>query len=128
MRNFILALLSGILLAMAWPTYGFPLLLFFAFVPLLYAEYKIRLSKTSNKKWKILGLSYLSFFLWNLFTTYWLYFSTAFGGAFAVAMNSLFMALVFLIYHIVAKRSTFRAGSAFLICFWICFEYLHLNW
>lgn len=128
MKNFLYALFSGALLALAWPTYGFPLLLFFAFVPLLYAEFRIRNSSIKHKKLRILGLSYISFFIWNLFTTYWLYFSTPFGGSFAVLVNSLLMAFVFLIYHVVAKRADFRASSAFLICIWIVFERLHLSW
>jgi len=128
MKNLLYALLSGILLALAWPTYGFPALLFFAFVPLLYAEFKIRNSQTKYSKTKILGLSYLSFFIWNLITTYWLSYSTPFGGSFAVLMNSLLMALVFLLYHIVAKRSDFKAASAFLISIWIVFEKIHLSW
>ncbi|MBZ9631996.1 apolipoprotein N-acyltransferase [Salegentibacter sp. LM13S] len=128
MKNFLYAISSGLLLALAWPTYGFPLLLFFAFVPLLYAEFKVRNSKKKYIKWKVFGLAYLSFFLWNLITTYWLYFSTAFGGAFAVLVNSLLMALVFLLYHIVAKRTGFSAASAFLISIWMVFEKLHLAW
>ena len=128
MKNLLYAILSGFLLAFAWPTYGFPLLLFFAFVPLLYLEYKLRITSIKFLKLKVLGYGYLSFFLWNLITTYWLYFSTPFGGAFAVLVNSLIMALVFLLYHIVAKRTNFKAASAFLICIWIVFEKLHLNW
>ncbi|WP_424494741.1 apolipoprotein N-acyltransferase [Salinimicrobium sp. GXAS 041] len=128
MKYIFYALLSGILLALGWPTYGFPLLLFFAFVPLLYAEAHIRLDQVHNRKWKIFGLSYLSFFIWNLVTTYWLYYSTAFGGIFAILANSLLMSLVFLIYHLVAKRTYFGAASTFLVSLWIVFEYLHLNW
>jgi len=128
MKNLLYAILSGLLLAFAWPTYGFPLLLFFAFVPLLFAEFKIRNSGLKFIKWKIFGLAYLSFFLWNLITTYWLYFSTAFGGVFAISVNSLLMALVFLLYHIVAKRTGFSAASAFLISIWMVFEKLHLSW
>ncbi len=128
MKHFLYALLSGILLALAWPTYGFPLLLFFAFVPLLFAEYNIRMKQAHNRKWKILGLSYLSFFIWNLITTYWLYFSTPFGGIFAITVNSLLMSLVFLLFHVVAKRVNFSASASFLISIWIAFEYLHLNW
>lgn len=128
MKNFFFALLSGMLLALSWPTYGLPILLFIAFVPLLYAEYSLRMKEVSFIKLKLLGLSYLSFFIWNLITTYWLYFSTPFGGAFAVLVNSLLMSVVFIIYHIVAKRVDFRAGATFFICIWMAFEYLHLNW
>ncbi|NJW54027.1 apolipoprotein N-acyltransferase [Salinimicrobium oceani] len=128
MKNFLYALLSGVLLALAWPTYGIPLLLFFAFVPLLYAENKIRIKDVKYRKWKVFGLSYLSFIIWNLITTYWLYFSTPFGGIFAITVNSLLMSVVFLLFHMVAKRVNFKASSSFLISFWIAFEYLHLNW
>lgn len=128
MKNLFYAILSGLLLALAWPTYGFPVLLFFGFVPILYLEYKLRSSNAQFFKLKVLGYSYISFVIWNLITTYWLYFSTPFGGAFAILVNSLLMALVFLLYHIVAKRTNFKASSAFLICLWIVFEKLHLNW
>ncbi len=128
MKNFLYALLSGMLLALAWPTYGFPLLLFFAFVPLLYAEFKVRNSQRKLRGWRVFGLSYLSFFIWNLITTYWIYFSTPFGGAFAILVNSLLMALVFQLYHFVAGRSGFSAASAFLVSIWMVFEKIHLTW
>ena len=128
MKNLVLAILSGILLAVSWPTYGFPLFIFFAFIPLLLAEFRIRNYSDKWNKLKVFGVSYLSFFIWNLITTYWIYFSTPFGGAFAILANSLLMSLVFLLYHIVAKRTGFTAGSAFLICIWMVFEKIHLNW
>ena len=128
MKNLIYAVSSGLLLALAWPTYGFPLLLFFAFVPLLYAEFKVRNSGENYIKWKVFGLAYLSFFLWNLITTYWIYFSTPFGGAFAILVNSLLMALVSMLYHIVAKRTGFSAAAAFLVSIWMVFEKIHLAW
>ncbi len=128
MKNLLYAILSGFLLALAWPTYGFPLLIFFAFVPLLYAEFNLRNFSTKHTKLKILGHAYLTFFIWNLITTYWLYYSTLFGAAFAILVNSLLMALVFLLYHIVAKRTNFKGAAAFLISIWIVFEKLHLNW
>lgn len=128
MKNLLYALLTGILLALAWPTYGFPLLLFVAFVPLLYTEFKVRNSQKKYIKLRILGLSYLSFFLWNIITTYWLYYSTLFGAAFAILVNSLLMALIFLLYHVVAKRTDFKAAAGFFISIWIVFEKLHLSW
>jgi apolipoprotein N-acyltransferase len=127
MKNILLALTSGLLLAAGWPTYGFPLLLFFAFVPLLFAEFNLR-KKTEKIGFKIFGLAYLTFFIWNIITTYWLYFSTPFGMWFAVLANSFLMALVFFIYHKIAKKLNFTAGATFLTTLWICFEKLHLNW
>src|SRR5690606_3257334 len=122
------ALLSGILLALAWPTYGFPLLIFFAFVPLLFAEFRLRNSGGKYIKLKVLGHAYLSFVIWNLITTYWLSYSTVFGGSFAVLVNSVLMAGIVLLYHVVAKRTNFRVSTAFLISIWIVFDKLHLDW
>ncbi len=124
MKNFLLALLSGLLLAFAWPTYGFPLLLFFGFVPLLFAESQLR----NENSWKIFGLAYLSFFLFNIITTSWLYYSTAFGMWFAVLVNSLLMTLVFLIYHKIARKINFTGAAIFFISLWMSFEKMHLNW
>ena len=47
----------------------------------------------------------------------------------AVAFNSLFMAICFNIYHI-TKRVLYSDKQAYyiLIFYWICFEYLHLDW
>ena len=128
MKNILYALLSGILFALSWPTYGFPLFIFFAFIPLLLAEFNIRNHSKSRVKLKVFGVAYLSFFIWNLITTYWIYFSTPFGGAFAILANSLLMSLVFLLYHIVAKRTGFSAASAFLVSIWMVFERVHLSW
>ncbi|MEO9503590.1 apolipoprotein N-acyltransferase [Nonlabens ulvanivorans] len=126
--SILLALLSGILLWLGWPTYGFPLLLFGAFVPLLFAELHIRKSELRFKGWRVLGLSYLSFFIWNISTTWWLYLATGFGMWFAVLVNSLLMALVFLCYHKFARKVSQGAAFTFLSCLWISFEYMHLQW
>ena len=126
MKNVVFAILTGLLLAISWPTYGFPLFLFFGFVPLLVVEYQIRNSKRSALK--ILGLSYLAFFTWNMITTWWIYNSSAFGMWVAELVNSLLMSLVFLLYHIVAKRTKFTISAVFLASIWMGFEYFHLQW
>ncbi|QYA23999.1 apolipoprotein N-acyltransferase [Gramella sp. MT6] len=128
MKNILFAILSGILFAISWPTYGFALFIFFAFVPLLFSEFQIRNSSSKWIKLKVFGHAYLSFFIWNLITTYWIYFSTPFGGVFAILANSLLMSTVFLLYHIVATRTGFSAASAFFISVWMIFEKIHLNW
>ncbi|AVR43806.1 apolipoprotein N-acyltransferase [Christiangramia fulva] len=128
MKNLFYAIITGFLLAIAWPTYGFPLFIFSAFVPLLLAEFNIRNHSKNWVKTKVFGTAYLSFFIWNLITTYWIYFSTPFGGAFAIIVNSLLMSIVFLIYHIVAKRTGFSAAASFLVSIWMVFEKIHLTW
>ncbi|MFD2916246.1 apolipoprotein N-acyltransferase [Psychroserpens luteus] len=128
MNKLLLSLLSGIILALAWPTYGFPLLLFFAFVPLLLAEHQLRLSDVKRKGLKVFGLSYLTFLIWNAITTSWLRFADPFGAGFAVFVNSALMALIFLLYHKFAKRQSANRSLLFLVVLWISFEKLHLIW
>ncbi len=119
--------LSGLLFALSWPTYGFPLLVFFAFIPLLIAEKKLR-ENGEKVKFKILFLSYLSFVIWNGVTTWWLYYASGFGMLFAVLVNSLLMSILFLLYHIVSRRLSQKWSLIFLICLWLSFEKFHLIW
>lgn len=128
MRYLLLALASGLLLSFGWPTWGFPLLLFVGFVPLLIAEREIRISTKKRKGWRVLLFAYIAFLTWNIIKTNWLWFSSEFGAIFAITVNSLLMALVFLLYHHFAKRTTFFISTVFLTSLWICFEKMHLNW
>ncbi len=126
-RPLLLSAISGFLLAMAWPTYGFPLFIFIAFVPLLFAEENLRASGKSVKA-KVLANAYLCFLLWNLITTWWLFFASAVGMLFAVLVNSLLMALLFLLYHVVRKKSSLNISLLFFASLWISFEKFHLFW
>jgi apolipoprotein N-acyltransferase len=125
----LLAVLSGVLLWLSWPARGFPLLLFIAFVPLLFIEDYITRNKLNFSKASLFLYSWLAFLIWNLLSTWWIYNSTLFGAVAAVIFNALFMAIVFHLYHMI-RRNLFkgRKGYYVLIFFWITFEYLHLDW
>ena len=127
-RNLLLAILSGLLLGFSWPTYGFALLLFMGFVPLLLLEYNFRKQNINKGGLKLFGLTFLAFFIFNAITTWWLWYATAFGMSFAFIENSLLMTLVFFTYHKVALKTTQKKALFFLIVFWISFEKFHLNW
>ena len=127
-KNYLYALLSGLILGISWPTYGIPLFLFVGFVPLLLAERQVRLQYEKKTKRKVFLLAYIAFVTWNSITTWWLWYSTAFGMFFAILVNSLLMALVFLLYHVVAKRLPQKWHLWFLPVVWIAFEKFHLNW
>ncbi len=122
-----LAILSGLLLACSWPTYGSPLLIFFAFIPLLFAEKLLRESYYKVKL-KVFCSAYIAFVTWNAITTWWLYYASDFGMFFAVLVNALLMSLLFLAYHVVSKRISTQWSLLFLVCLWISFEKFHLNW
>jgi apolipoprotein N-acyltransferase len=127
MKNLLLSVLSGILLAISWPTYGFPIFIFAAFVPLLFVERNIR-TTYQNTKWRFFGYSFLTFLFWNLIATGWLYYASFFGMLFANLVNTLLMSLVMLFYHISAKRLSQKLSLVFLSSLWMSFEYLHLHW
>ncbi len=123
-----LSVLSGLLLSLSWPTYGFAGLVFIGFVPLLLVFNRLRLESPKRLLLRSFGLAYLGFFTFNIITTFWLYYSTAFGMWFAVLVNSALMALLFLAYQFIAKRTSHRNSLVFLVALWIGFEQLHLNW
>ncbi len=126
---FLLSLISGVILSLGWPMDGFPFLLFFGFVPLLFIEDKIQSNPGDYHKFTILKFAYLAFFVWNSLTTWWIWNSTIFGAIMAVVLNSLFMAVVFWLFHLARRSFLNRNHSIFLlIFFWIAFEYLHLDW
>ena len=127
MKNLFLAILSGILFSISWTTYGFPIFIFVAFVPLLLVEKNIR-TTYKNTKWRVFGYAFLAFLIWNFITTGWLYYADLFGMLFANLVNTLLMSLVFLMYHIFAKRFSQKWSLIFLISLWLSFEYLHLHW
>lgn len=124
-KNLFLAILSGILFSIGWPTYGFPLFLFFAFVPLLLIEEDFYQNK--HKK-RFFCYVYLAFFIWNLTKTWWILNSTVVGGVFAVVVNSLLMTFTFCLFHFVRKRLPDSMALPFFVAMWISFEKFHLNW
>ncbi len=126
--NLLLAFAGGILLSAAWPTYGYALLIFIAFVPLLVMEENIRLQEGKHKGFRLFVTAYLAFFIWNVFTTWWIWNSTPAGAVFALTVNSLLMSLVFLLYHGVSRRKPRRFSLIFLVAVWLAFEKFHLEW
>ncbi|MDR2123315.1 MAG: apolipoprotein N-acyltransferase [Flavobacteriaceae bacterium] len=135
MKRFIFSTFSGILLALSWPTYGFPFLLFIAFVPLLLLEHEITTKKEKYSDWKIFGFSYPAFLIWNYGATQWLHFSQNPDGSiswmaflFPLFTNSFLMSVVFTLFHFVKRIAGTWYGIFFFPIIWICFEKFHLNW
>jgi apolipoprotein N-acyltransferase len=124
-----ISVLCGLLLSAAWPARGFSPIIFVALIPLIFLEDYIGKNKHNFIKASVFFYSYISFFIWNLLTTWWIVNSSVFGAAMAVVFNSLFMALVFHFYHLI-RRTVFKSRGGFnvLLFLWIAFEFLHLNW
>lgn len=125
---FIFSLISGCTLILAWPTFPFAPLAFIAFVPLLLLFDSIQQDNKKNKGARFISYTYLALLIWNIGTTWWVYNSTAAGGIFAMVVNPVFMTVPFMLFYVVQKRSTELIGLASFICFYIVFEYWHINW
>ncbi len=125
----LLSILTGILLTLGWPLNGYPFILLIAFVPLLFVEDYLEKNRNDFSKFSISFFVFPAFFTWNLLTTWWIWNSTEFGAIMAILLNSLFMTIVFTVFHISKRNFLNRSHAAYLLIFyWIAFEFLHLNW
>lgn len=127
-KALLLSILSGLLFVIAWPVNGFPIVIFGAFVPLLFVEEAYASRSEKKARGAFFALSYLTFLIWNLGTTWWLINSTLFGMLFANLCNSLFFTLLFQLFHWSKKRLPLRSAYLFLIALWLAFEKFHLSW
>lgn len=119
MRNLYLTLLSVILLSCPWMEVASVTILF-AFVPLLWLQHK-------NEGKKVMPWVITTFALWNIATTYWVSYSTLFGGISAIVINTALLSLVFWIYNYVWQRAKRALAYTVLVSCWIGFEYFYLN-
>lgn len=124
-----LSILSGLLLAFAWPQDGFAPLLFIALIPLLLIESDYWTNRLHNKSTSFLGYAATTFIIFNSLTTYWIYNATLVGVIAAVIINTILMSGAFFLFHIThRKMHTESAGYIALIAYWLSYEYLHLRW
>jgi apolipoprotein N-acyltransferase len=120
LQAFVLSIISGCLLAFAWPTTGITAFIFFAYVPLLFV-----IEKYNKRKWWLL---FVCFFSFNCITTWWIYNSTVEGAIAAIIANSILMCLPIGVYCNVAKKYNFFTKGLVFISMWLLFEHVHLNW
>ncbi len=112
------------MLGISWPTYGFYFLIFIAFTPLIHL---IESNKNENI-FKLTFFSFVTFMVWNIITTHWLYYATLTGMLFAIIVNSILMSLIVLASLYIWKKLSYKLSIIFFISLWICFEKFHLNW
>jgi apolipoprotein N-acyltransferase len=119
--NLFLALGSGLLLWACWPASSLTLLVFVAWIPLLW------IASTNISKLRFFGLTYITMFTWNIATTWWIWNASAPGAVGAFVANSLLMCFPWLGFIIVKRKLGDKIGYLSLIAFWMCFEYIHLH-
>ena len=120
--NLFVAISGGLLLWASWPMSSFTLLIFVAWLPLLWIE-----DRVSN--WKQLwGLAYIHMLVWNVLVTWWVANASLPGALGAFFANSLIMCVPWLLLYLTKKRFGRWVGYGSLIIFWLTFEYIHHNW
>ena len=116
------SILSGLMLTLGWPDWSFTIALFFAWVPLLWVI------EQHAPAFKLLRFPAISLLVWNIGTTWWLWNSTGFGAVAAIIINTCLMCLPWWGYITLRKRMNQLQALLGLIAFWLCFEWIHLNW
>jgi apolipoprotein N-acyltransferase len=124
---FLLSITSGLLLSLAW-YWRLSICVFFAFVPLLLLEDAITSTNSPKRRLKLFGFTYLCFLSWNILVTWWVVYASFGGACMAFIFNSLFMALVFMIFSGIKNRLNKSWSIWLLILLWIAWEHGHTLW
>jgi apolipoprotein N-acyltransferase len=126
-KPWVLAVLSGLLMALSFPEIGnLNLIMGIAWVPLLLMESKLHNAKRAGLK--IFALAYLAFVIYNVHTSYWIYYSDPTASILAFLANSLLMAIAFWLFYFTKKHVGAKQGYIGFVFFWLAFEYQHYNW
>lgn len=124
--------LTGILLALPWYQQFSGLLILVAFIPLFFIEDFFYQHKKVFKPSDVFAYATLAFIIWNILTTFWIKNSDIFAAAAVILLNTFFMSLTFLFFHVTKRKFGYKVGNFSLIVYWISFEYLflhaHLTW
>jgi len=128
LKLILLAILSGLLLGASWFS-PFTWLAFVAFVPLLVLTHRVEHSHIKRKKLTVFLLAYLTFIIWNVFDTWWIWYASDGGAVAAFVANSLLMALTYLLFFTLYRRVQRWSYSVWILPpVWLAFEYLHTKW
>lgn len=120
----LLSFLSSVLLSIPFIVPHCGIVAIVAFVPLLAAEYLAKESKLRHF-WIIY---YISFLIWNIITTYWIYLATLPGAIAAVTLNALQMSLVFALFRWMKRNTGGFLPYLFFIIIWLAWEHSYFNW
>lgn len=124
LRLWVLAIVSSLLLSVPYMIPHTGLVALVALLPLLAAEH---IAARNNVRYFWVNV-YVCFFIWNLVTTYWIYLATIPGAVAAVTLNSLQMAVIFLVFRWCRRRLKGDTGYLVLIFLWLAWEHFYATW
>ena len=124
----VLAILSGILLGISWLAPFSVVLIFIAFIPLLWLFDNLEKTPERKNGKRFFGYAFLSFLIWNVITTWWVWNATP-AAILAFTTNSALMALMVYGYYMVKKHVFKRRNCLWVLAiFFTAFEYFHFDW
>ncbi len=124
---FIFLLLSALLLSLPFYQHFSGIVLFIAWIPLLFVEDHLTRHKDQYKSGRAFLLGWSSFLIWNLLTIYWIKNATIPGAVAAVIINSFVMAVAFWLIHISHRTLGDRMGYFGYLVIWTSYEHFYLN-
>lgn len=117
--------MSAILMYVGWPPLPTALLLLIGLAPLFILREKFENVKRKHLKYWL--WVYLSMFLFNAGTTWWVWNASPEGSIAMLISNSLLMSLPYLVYSHLRESAPKLAFVGFVFTY-IAFEYWHFNW
>lgn len=121
-----LSLLSALLLSLSWLPYPCAgLCVLFALVPLL--KLSSIFSGSLRDTMKVAMYAALTFIVWHLASTWWVWNAAAIGTIAATIVGSWWCLLPFMLFHIVSKRMPKGVAYTLLVCGWIACEYIYIK-
>lgn len=124
-RPIFLGVLSGLLLALSWYEALPSLTVFFGFVPFFIALDK--LFENNSGFWKVMLVSYVTFFTWSALSVWWIYKATIFGAVAAFLITAFMMTLVMAGYYFIRKHAGRTIGMFGFVTLWIVYEQFFHN-
>lgn len=126
-HRYLLSILSGLLMVISFPFTGsLTFLVFVSWIPLLFVEREI--ANKNYRSSKVFLHAYLTFLIYNIGTTWWIWNASPGGAIMAFVLNALLMAIAFYFFHFTKKKLGATIGYFSLIVYWIGFEHLHHYW
>ncbi len=126
-RIYFLLLLSAFLLSLPYYRWFSGIILFVAWVPLLFAEEHFVTHREHYPPWKVFFLGWTAFLAWNLLTVYWIWNATVAGAIAAYLINSFVMAVAFWLIHMVHRTLGDKMGHFGFLVIWTAYEHYYLN-
>lgn len=126
-RQWLYALLSGVILSIPWSLgLGTSMTMIFGMVFFikLWQAFPIGMAR-KGQYWR---MAYLSLFIFNALSTWWIWNSTIAGAIAAIVLNAALMSLPLLLARWIGKRLGNAWGLLSLPLAWLAFEWAHMNW